>query len=150
MKRNKRGLSPVIATVLLISIVLVIALIVFLWFKGMVQESITKFGKNIELVCEEVQMDASYSDKLYVRNLGNVYIYNLKAKIYTDKGHETIDLDTLDTGSFQGLPPAGTWSYSPDGTLKKIILIPVLYGLDSDGEKGTYVCNERHGVEITI
>jgi len=45
---HKKGLSPVIATMLLIAIVVVIGLIIFLWFRGMTEEAITKFdGTNI-------------------------------------------------------------------------------------------------------
>ena len=58
---KKRGVSPVIATVLLISMVVIIGIIIFLWFRGMVGETVTKFGKNIELACEDVVFDASYS-----------------------------------------------------------------------------------------
>jgi len=32
MKRNQKGVSPVIATVLLIAIVVVISVIIFVWF----------------------------------------------------------------------------------------------------------------------
>ena len=55
MVMKKRGVSPVIATILLIGIVIVIALIVFLWLRGMQQEAITKFeGMNVEI--EELNM----------------------------------------------------------------------------------------------
>jgi len=40
---KKKGVSPVIATVLLIAMVVVIALIIFLWFRGLTKEAITKF-----------------------------------------------------------------------------------------------------------
>ncbi|MAG78897.1 hypothetical protein CMI40_00795, partial [Candidatus Pacearchaeota archaeon] len=46
MRINKKGVSPVIATVLLVAIVVIIGLIIFQWFRGMTQESIIKFDKN--------------------------------------------------------------------------------------------------------
>ena len=71
-----KGVSPVVATVLLIVLVVAIALIVFLWFRELTQESITKFGgKNIALVCDDVVFEASYSiieERIYVSNYGNV------------------------------------------------------------------------------
>ena len=44
--KRKKGLSPVIATVLLIGIVIALALIIFLWFRGTMKPAITKFDKN--------------------------------------------------------------------------------------------------------
>ena len=54
-KVNKRGLSPVIATVLLISIALVLAVIIFLWAKSFVGEAVSKekYGR-IELACADI------------------------------------------------------------------------------------------------
>lgn len=41
---NKRGLSPIIATVLLIFLVLILASIVFLWARGFFSEQLEKGG----------------------------------------------------------------------------------------------------------
>ena len=38
---NKKGVSPVIATVLLIAIVIVIGLIIFLWFRSLTKDALT-------------------------------------------------------------------------------------------------------------
>ncbi len=79
---KKRGISPVIATVLLIAMVVVIGLIVFLWFRGMIEEEGTKFGKNVKLVCDDVNFEASYSGGvLSILNIGNTPIYKMKIKI---------------------------------------------------------------------
>jgi flagellin-like protein len=45
--KNKMGVSPVIATVLLVAMTVVIALIVFLWFRQIGKEVVTKFGENV-------------------------------------------------------------------------------------------------------
>ena len=80
--KNSRGLSPAITTILLIVMVIVIILIIFLWFRGMVEEGVTKFGKNVQLVCGDVNFDASYSSgTLNIVNNGNVPIYNANLKI---------------------------------------------------------------------
>ena len=146
---RKKGLSPVIATVLLISMVIVIGLIVFLWFKGMSEEAITKFdGTNVKMVCEEVSFDASFDGNyVYVSNNGNVPIYKLKAKITTDGGYATEFLENNwpETGLNQGGAYSGTISTS--GT--KILLIPVLVGTTTEGDK-TYTCDDRHGIEVSI
>ena len=144
---RKKGVSPVIATVLLIAMVVVIGLIIFLWFQGMTQESITKFeGTNIELVCNDVSFDASYSGGELSINNGNVPIYRMKLKIIQDGSYDTVDVD-----GFDGLSQGGSFSGSINiGSSENIILIPVLLGSSERGER-TFVCDEKqHGYEIII
>jgi len=50
-------LSPVIATVLLIALVLVLAAIIFMWARGFISEQIEKFGTPIEDLCDSVDFD---------------------------------------------------------------------------------------------
>ena len=60
---GRKGVSPVIATVLLVAMVVVLALIVFFWFKGLTKEAVTKFGgTNIEIVCNDVSFSSEYSN----------------------------------------------------------------------------------------
>jgi len=156
---KKRGLSPVIATVLLVAMVVVIGLIVFLWIRGFIEEPITKFGdRNIKLVCEDVQFEASYSDsteEIYVSNLGNVPIFNIKLKIFDDKSHSTEDLSKLldenwpDEGLLQGSAVSGDISSHIKGITEKIILIPVLLGNSKEGKK-TFTCEDQYGYEIIL
>lgn len=151
---KKRGISPVIATVLLIAMVVVIGVIIFLWFRGMTTEVITKFGgKNIELVCGDVDFDASYyGGTLSISNDGNVPIYGMKIKISKEKGHNTVNLDSVVT-TFQGLNQGGTFSgdiSSEVAGAESIILIPILLGSSEEGKK-TFVCDENlHGYELII
>ena len=58
LPNSKKGVSPVIATILLIGIVIVIGLIIFLWLRSLTQEAVTKFDKNVELFCEDFNFDA--------------------------------------------------------------------------------------------
>src|SRR3989338_10710768 len=119
---KKRGISPVIATLLLIALVIIIALIVFQWMKGFTKEAVTKFdGTNIDLVCNDVQFDASYSaGTLTISNSGNVPIYNFDIKAEYPGGHDTIDLkENSDFGD--GLSQGGVFSDPlavPDSTTK--------------------------------
>ncbi|MEA3414251.1 MAG: archaellin/type IV pilin N-terminal domain-containing protein [Nanoarchaeota archaeon] len=146
---KKRGLSPVIATVLLIGIVIVIGLIVFLWFKGISEEAITKFeGTNVKLICEEVRFEATSSESnLYISNVGNVPIYKMKAKISGAGSYSTEILETgwPDLGLNQGGVYAGTFS----GSGTEVLLIPVLLGSTESGDKA-YTCEERHGYKIDL
>lgn len=159
-KSDKKGVSPVIATVLLISMVIIIGVIIFLWFRGMVGETITKFGENAELACEDVVFDASYIDGiLYLSNDGNVPIYNMNLKIVGDRGHTTSDLKVMsewgnlgDWGLNQGKTFSGDISdYEGVSDAEKIILIPVLLGSTDKGETKEFVCDEeQYGFEIIV
>lgn len=153
MKRFKRkGVSPVIATVLLVALVIVIAMIIFLFMRGIGEEVITKFGdENIKLACQKVDFDASYyNGEIAVSNLGEVPIYNMKLKLIKDGSYETIDLKTIPsvTGEnpwpVSGLIQGGVASVPLTGIdgVQKIIVNPVLIGKTKTGAKKAYNCEE--------
>ena len=155
MIKNKKGVSPVIATVLLIAMVIVIGLIIFLWFRSLTQDAVTKFGgENIELSCERVEFSASYSAGiLAIENFGNVPIYRMKLKISGDGSHVTEDLESLsDNWPTTGLKQGGIFASvnlgsTSVGTANEVTVIPVLLGSSKKGEQ-TYICPERHGQEV--
>lgn len=147
MKKN--AVSPIIATVLLISIVIALGLIIFFWMKGITKEAITKFGnENIELACEKVNFDASYSDRtLYISNLGNVPIYRFNAKVFNNEEYITEEISRpLNSG--ESLSEGASLPRSISSA-EKIILIPVLLGNSNSG-KAAYVCDDKYGVEVLI
>lgn len=152
---DKKGISPVIATVLLIAMVMVIALIVFLWFRGMTGDYGEKFGKNVELACQDVQLEAnydSYGGTLYVTNDGNVPVYKMNVKISGAGSHSTKDLSTLasdwpETGLNSGSSFSGSIDIGDD--TEEITLIPVLLATSEKGEKKTFECSETYGTEIS-
>jgi len=153
-QKNKKGVSPVIATVLLIALVVIIALIVFLWFRSITQEAIVKFGdQNVELVCEDVKFIATYDSAtgtLSVSNSGNVPIYSMNLKISKTGEYQTKDIKEMDVGWPElGLRQGGSFS----GTIGEenpiqITLIPVLLGTSPRGTEETHICADRHGYEL--
>lgn len=160
MKRKsvikKKGLSPVITTVLLIALVVVIVSIVFLWFRGMVEEGVTKFGKNINLVCDDVKFDATYaSGTLNFVNTGNIPIFRIEVRISQNGNYQTKDIKNMTAGSSWpdgGLGQGGTFSgdISSDITgANNILILPELIGTSTSGKK-TLICGGQYGKEITI
>ena len=154
--KSKRGISPIIASILLVAMVLIIAIIIFLWLRGLTKEAIVKFDKNIELVCNDVQFTASYSNgNLQLANNGNVPIWDVRLKLsssYT-KSSSTEDISNIEELPVNGLLQAGQTKnidiYSVISDTDEIIVIPILRGSTESGEK-TYVCEDRFGKEITI
>jgi len=143
---GKKGVSPMIATILLIAMVLIIAAVIFLWLKNMVKEDVTKFNdENIELVCQDIIMEASYENNgIVVVNNGNVPIYGLKVDIYTESGNEEISLDgTTDPALKKGINQGGSYTktFSSEQLVgaTKLIIYPILIGNSDDGTR-TYTC----------
>ena len=84
---NKKGLSAVIATVLLIALALTLAAFIFMWMVSFVSEQIEVGGKPVEEVCKSVSfvVDGEYNDttknlSLQVVNRGNVDIRGMDIK----------------------------------------------------------------------
>ena len=151
---NKKGVSPVIATVLLIAMVIVMGVIIFLWFRGFNESAITKGGTNVELVCNDVIFSAdydSYSDRLSIINDGTVSIFNMNIKILKLGSHETenlVDYGWPETGLNQGETTSNI-IVPLDEEVEEIILIPVLAGKSDKGNRA-FVCKEQNGIKISI
>lgn len=143
---KKKGVSPVIATILLVGVVIALSAVVFFWFRGFVQETVTKFGKNIQLNCQDISFDAEYSGGvLALSNSGNVPIYSFYVKIEDSEGsYSTKLISTISTWPSYGLPASGAISVnignSISSTTKEIILMPVLRGSLPNGDQQTYNC----------
>jgi len=156
---NKKAVSPVIATVLLIVMVIIIGLIIFLWFRSFIPEQKEKFGRNIELVCADVAFQSGYDSStgiLTISNTGTVPIYSINLKITKNRGHTTTSITELDgnwpsLGLRQGiLYNSIDFSTNPDfDSPDKILIIPILAGT-SEGEDPTYACNEEYGQELNL
>jgi len=151
---KKRGVSPVVATVLLVGITIIIALIIFLWFRGLKGETCIKLDQNIELVCKDVEFFADYNNgELYVSNTGNIPIFGMKVKIDDIAGHITLDLTSKGWPGI-GLNQGNSFSTDISGeaaTAESITLIPILMGSCGDEGDKTYVCGEGdYGYKINI
>lgn len=155
-KQDKRAVSPVIATVLLISMVVVLALIIFVWMRALAQETITKFeGENIELSCDKVSFDASWSGTggiLTIRNTGNVPIYQIKMKVSEPGKHTTNIIEKSQGWPKYGIDTGRVFN-SESGKISfsgadEVLLIPVLIGDTEDGKKKTFTCDERFGYKV--
>lgn len=158
LQSRKKGLSPVIATVLLVGMIVVIGMIIFMWFRGLTQEAVTKFDKNIQLVCDEVDFSASYdsgSKVLSVSNRGTIPIFDLKMKISDSGGNvKKIDMsDKIATWPEAGLNEGGAFSgdISSEFTGGDLELIPILKGTSQNGGQASYTCQEsRYSYEVAV
>jgi flagellin-like protein len=155
---NREGLSPVVTTILLVALTIAITAVIFLWFRGMVQEGVTKFNppKNIALVCDDVKFDATYdSGTLTVVNRADVPIF--RVNILTDSNGNTQKTEITKVSGGSSWPLAGlgqevTFSgdIGNDPSVKNaqhITVLPVLIGTSGSGKK-TFECEGQYGKEV--
>lgn len=92
---NKRGITPLIATALLIVIVVVLAFIVFFWARGFLTESAQKNDRAVEISCANAKFEAEIiqsasncqtqtgrNSAVDINNLGNIPIYGIQVLEY--------------------------------------------------------------------
>lgn len=140
---NKRGLSPVIASVLLILLVLVLASIIFIWARGFIGEQVEKFGEPIEKSCENINFEVAMNDgELEVLNKGDIAIRYLEVRM--TKGGESrvkrFDF-SVDGGKFKS--EEFSFSMSDDEVVipEKTIIYPALLGrVVGEASNSAYTC----------
>jgi flagellin-like protein len=132
MKRvvNKRGLSPVVASALLILLVLVLASIIFLWARGFIGDQVEKFGEPIEDSCRGVSFEvARINNGLEVLNKGDVDIRYLEIRMSKEGDSNVKRFDfSVDAQEFKS--DIFSFSMSDDEVIDPdtIIVYPALVG----------------------
>ncbi len=145
-KKGEKAVSPVITTVLLISIVIILAIIIFLWARSFIGEKISKFDKPIESVCDEVKLKASIDGtNLVLNNQGNVPVYAINIK-KNSPGTSTIEekIIELDKGGSKN-ENIGIIS----SEITSLSIIPVLLG-EVEERKEKFTCPESVAVKIDL
>ena len=144
---NKKGLSPVIASVLLVALVLVLAMIIYLWARAFIPETIEKSGETIENSCPRVVFDATYvigsgdTDSLRVQNNGNVPIYGVRygvERIGTLAYDDLIKTPIVAGGSVNFL-----FTTNRAASKENIRVTPILLGKASNGELKAFACGDE-------
>jgi flagellin-like protein len=126
--KNKRGISPVIASVLMVLLVVVLAGMVFLWARGFISEQIEKFGAPIEQQCADISFEAvRIGNYLEVVNRGNVNIRSLDIKLIKGGTYEFHKFDfSVNAGTAVKEPV--TLEMRDNTAPDEIVLYPALIG----------------------
>jgi flagellin-like protein len=144
---EKRGVSPVIATVLLVVIVVVLILIIFIWARGIIGEVVQKQDRNIEQVCGEVNLRVVYDSvngNLQITNEGNIPVYGLELRKTKPGAVEAKRVGGEDGKLSIGQSKVVSSDYAGTG-YEVIEVFPVLLGEAESGKKA-YTC-KNHGVK---
>ena len=91
-----------IATVLLVAIAMILAIIIFIWAKSVIGESVLKNDEPVERACDDVEFyaEAFNNGNVDVENLGTVALYGVEIR-RKDSG------SLVDVGSFRSTIFAG-------------------------------------------
>ena len=88
MDDNKKGISPLIATVLLVGLVVTIAMVVFFWYGNYLEEFLNKQGVELEASCtQDVQ----------------IYLSELSCDTYTGETFLNFKIENQGSATLRGL-----------------------------------------------
>jgi flagellin-like protein len=149
---KRKGLSPVVATVLLISIAVVLAVIVLFWARGFISEKIQKSDEPVENSCESLVFGAeidSNDNELVVINRGNVPIYGISVKeegigFVSISGTVDKDVTLGDSVVFGGGEIAPGFTFVLD---EEYIIVPRILGETKDA-KVPHSCDDDFGLKV--
>lgn len=166
---KKRGVSPIIATVLLILIAIAIAIIIIWWIGQYIGESVSKSlsdddsAEPIQNFCPMVEFEADVVTTISgvditIQNNGNVPIYGIEVlrKGLASKKSLGIARVSSSSSSYESILPGETRELVTSnldaneiGLNDDLILIPVLLGTAGE-EKKAYPCDEDYGLEVEV
>ncbi len=139
--KNKRAISPLITTILLVMLAIILAVIFLLWARGFVKEAVVKFGEPIERSCDKVDIKVALTgSELSIINQGDISVYKLGIRA---SGAGTSNITILDEMNF--LPGSSrTFSDSRISAQTAEKAIPILLGSTKDGSTHEYQCPSQN------
>ncbi len=153
---KKRGLSPIVATTLLIAIGLVLAIIIFLWARSFVGEQVQKDGRVAELSCEDISFSADASSSsstvtVTVENTGPIPIYAVKVILVGDGNREIIAESVQFSG---GVIPGGVGTQGFRNNIglvsgSELLIVPIVLG-ETSSNTVPVGCDDAYGVQTSV
>lgn len=140
--KNKKGVSPVITTILLVLLAIILAAIIFLWARGFVKEGLVKFDEPIDNACDKIKFQMSLAgSNLLITNIGDVPIYKIKV-LSSSAGSST------GTEFAQAINPGESKSIAASGASSGSKIIPIILGSSSEGATQEYECPKKYWLTI--
>lgn len=158
MMFNKRGITPVIATALLVGLAVVIAFIIFLWAKSTLAEQYLKFNEPVERSCDSINFESEIyrignEYKFSVVNRGNVPLYGFK--IYHDGDGEVKEVANIQCIGSNGAPITLANGESCEKSIlgvnseMNVIVVPQMLA-ERGNQEVPYTCDRSFGEEIDV
>ena len=145
-KKDKRGISPLVATALLIFIAATAIFLVFSWTKNVSEEAIEKFGEPAEDACNKISFESSVlGERIMIENKGTVPIYALNLEILKSGTRVVRFLkpqDGLIDPAEEDFVTASAQDLS--GSIESIAVIPIILGKSvNTGLSRIYPCTSK-------
>ena len=160
MKRgiNKKGLSPIVATSILIVIVIILAIIILLWARGFIKEAVIKeiagSSKRAEEFCREIGMRGFVNEdnSFGFENTGTIPIFAYRINLEESGSSEIIRVGnekggSVNPGSIVIITDSIVKDIQPYSSYDSVKIIPVLLG-KVEGSTQSYDCPEINGIDI--
>ena len=145
--KSKKGLSPIVATVLLVSIAVVLAGIIFFWAYSFIGESVTKNGQAVDQVCKDVTFETeAFLGNLLIKNAGDIPIWGVQVR---EKNSISGDLTNVDDFSDIGIKPGESANVVIGSGSRDLVISPVLMG-ETKKERKKYICGEEFSQMISV
>ena len=145
--KSKKGLSPIVATVLLVSIAVVLAGIIFFWAYSFIGESVTKNGQAVDQVCKDVTFETeAFLGNLLIKNAGDIPIWGVQVR---EKDSISGDLTNVDDFSDTGIKPGESANVVIGSESRDLVISPVLMG-ETKKERKKYICGEEFSQMISV
>lgn len=149
----KKGVSPIVATVLLMTLTIALGALIYIWAQGMMKEQIEKYGKNADQACQDLSWDAEIEHlsanlfDLYITNKGNTPLQAIDVK-KIGKGKALIDRRTISLGEGSSTKATLTLERNLYDT---IFIIPVIVGnVRGQRDNRQYSCPQQYGKELKL
>jgi flagellin-like protein len=133
IRKNVKAISPIIATLLLIAIAVVAALVTYAWVMGYIGTTTNKVGDTIQIQSLSDQNSNSYLT-VYVENVGTNPVTFNSPCVYIN-GQAATGLVMSAGGSFgSSIAPGNTVTFTTTNT----ITIGIAYTVKVNSEDGTF------------
>lgn len=151
---KKRGVSPVIATILLVAIVIILAVIIFLWAKGFIAEELVKNDRAVDTWCDDVDFRFGIAKadceenwfKLDFVNDGDIPIYGFVIKEISTGNvvvQTPVEDGTITVGQTYSTP-CRSFTIGDD-----LMAIPMILG-ETESGKQSHTCSDVYGVGAQV
>ena len=147
---SSKGISPLIATIMLIAIAIALFGVIFFWLRGMISEQVEKFGVPIDSQCEKIVFSATAEgNKIFVNNQGNIPILGMNIKIRTAEGKTLVKsirkpIDGVISPGETDVITVDESASFPFSTATKKTITPVIEGTGlNSGKIVKYVCQTK-------
>jgi flagellin-like protein len=154
---NLKGITPIIATVLLVAIVIILASIVYVWSFGFFKNGISKNGEPIERACEDALFEAQIVNStsgyfLDANHQGTVSIDGFDIRLISETRSDSVSVRfslPLQPGQTNSSSLKEFKTVYESRPIKNVLVIPVLVG-EQDGVPQEYRCPDSAGIYVEV